>query len=241
MTLAPLGDSAVVITVGPSVNETTSLRVRSLVAALENKRTAGVIDVVPAYTTVTVFYDMAAAGMQSESPYDRVARVVTECVKQVEQAWPDVVRETLERVQSSVAERTVEIPVCYGGELGPDLLEVARHAGLDTEEVIRLHVSTVYEVQAVGFAPGFPYLSGLNPRLHTPRKSTPRVQVAAGSVGIGGSQTGIYPLKSPGGWQLIGRTPRRLFDVQKTPPALLRVGDRIAFRRIKEQEFAACT
>jgi KipI family sensor histidine kinase inhibitor len=125
--------------------------------------------------------------------------------------------------------RSVEIPVIYGGDQGPDLQNVAILAGLTTEEVIRLHSSAEYSVCFIGFLPGFPYLSGMDPRLAAPRLATPRPLVPAGSVGIAGGQTGIYPLDSPGGWRIIGRTTLTIFDPHREPPVLLKAGDRVRF------------
>ncbi|WP_336766511.1 5-oxoprolinase subunit PxpB [Pantoea dispersa] len=125
--------------------------------------------------------------------------------------------------------RQVEIPVVYGGAGGPDLAEVARAAELTSQQVVELHSSADYVVYFIGFQPGFPYLGGLDERLHTPRRAEPRLVVPGGSVGIGGSQTGIYPLAAPGGWQLIGHTPLSLFDPQQQPPTLLRPGDSVRF------------
>jgi KipI family sensor histidine kinase inhibitor len=133
--------------------------------------------------------------------------------------------------------RTVELPVIYGGECGPDLEDVARHAGLDPARVIELHAAAEYLVYFLGFATAFVYLGGLPPELATPRLAAPRRQVPAGSIGIAGPQAGIYPLASPGGWRLIGRTPRRLFDPQGSPPPLLRMGDRIRFVPVREAGF----
>jgi len=125
--------------------------------------------------------------------------------------------------------RQVEIPVVYGGAGGPDLAEVARAADLTSQQVVELHSSADYVVYFIGFQPGFPYLGGLDERVHTPRRAEPRLVVPGGSVGIGGSQTGIYPLAAPGGWQLIGHTPLSLFDPQQQPPTLLRPGDSVRF------------
>ena len=133
----------------------------------------------------------------------------------------------------------VDIPVSYDGELGPDLGEVAARAGLTPEQVVALHTSGNYFVQAIGFAPGFAYLGGLPEKLHTPRRATPRTQVPAGAVGIGGALTGVYPLVTPGGWNLIGRTPLKMFDPSRAEPALVRAGDRVRFRAITAEEFAA--
>jgi inhibitor of KinA len=128
--------------------------------------------------------------------------------------------------------RTVEVPVSYGGECGPDLEAVARHAGLTPARVVELHASASYLVYFLGFSPGFPYLGGLPVELATPRLATPRKRVPAGSVAIGGSQTGVYPMESPGGWHIIGRTELRLFEPEADPPALLRMGDHVRFTPI---------
>jgi inhibitor of KinA len=133
--------------------------------------------------------------------------------------------------------RPVEIPVCYDLEFAADLEDVARYAQISTKEVVDLHTGAEYRVACIGFVPGFPFLAGLVKTLATPRRATPRKEIPPGSVGIGGAQTGIYPLRSPGGWNLIGRTPLKLFDPIKNPPALLRAGDRVRFRAITRQEF----
>jgi inhibitor of KinA len=237
MRLAPLGDSAVVVTLGSSIDESTLLCVRLLAAELELEKSPAIIDVVPAYTTVTVFYEVARLGSGAESPYDRICLVVSECVRKMEGRWPDLVRANMDKSRDDGPVRTMEIPVCYGGAFGPDIEEVANHGGVTTEEVVELHSSAIYDVHAIGFTPGFPYLAGLIDQLHTPRRASPRVSVPAGSIGIGGRQTGVYPITSPGGWQLIGRTPRPLFDVGWESPALLRVGDRVRFEPISEKEF----
>ena len=131
----------------------------------------------------------------------------------------------------------VEIPVCYGGEYGPDLLEVAQHCSLTPEEVIARHTAPTYRIYMLGFTPGFPYLGGMDPSIAAPRRKEPRIHIPAGSVGIAGEQTGVYPIVSPGGWQLIGRTPLRLFDPQKEQPILLSAGAGIRFVPIDEEAF----
>jgi len=238
MTFSPLGDSAVVVTLGSSIDESTLLHVRSLAAALEHERAAGIVDVVPAYTTVTVFYDIAAVPANGVLAYERIQRLIAERAARVEHSWPDLVRMKFGGAKTDKAAREIEIPVCYGGEFGPDIEDVARHCGVRPPEVIALHSEADYLVHAVGFAPGFPYLGGLPEKLHTPRRPTPRTSVPAGSVGIGWMQTGIYPLATPGGWQLIGRTPLALFQPGENPPARLRVGDKVKFRTITPEEFA---
>ena len=137
----------------------------------------------------------------------------------------------------AAAPRELVIPVCYGGEYGPDLAEVAALCRLDAEAVIARHTAADYRVAMLGFAPGFPYLLGLDSRLTVPRRTDPRQRVPAGSVAIGGSQTGIYPEALPGGWQLVGRTPLRLFDITASTPSLLAPGDRVRFRAIDEDQF----
>ena len=154
------------------------------------------------------------------------------------QRLQQAVIEVLDRDQSPPsAAREQVIPVCYGGEYGPDLAEVAEHAGIDIRCVIARHTEAQYRVAMLGFAPGFPYLLGLDPALAMPRRRDPRQRVPAGSVAIGGEQTGIYPQQLPGGWQLIGRTPRRLFDIRADPPSLLAAGDRVRFEAIDEERF----
>lgn len=222
MTISPLGDSAVVVALGAGLDETALVRVRALAEAIERDCPEGVVDVVPAFASVTVFYDAAHCG--------GYARLRTEIEARAARAEAALV--------SQVA-RVLEIPVCYGGEWGPDLGDVAARAGVSTEQVVDLHSGADYLVHAIGFAPGFAYLGGLPAALHTARRATPRTSVPAGTVGIGGAQTGVYPLATPGGWNLIGRTPLRMFDAGRTEPALLRAGDRVKFRAISAGEFAA--
>jgi len=140
-------------------------------------------------------------------------------------------------VEALDAPRVVEIPVCYGGDLGPDLDDVARMHELSPDEVVRLHSAAEYLVYMIGFMPGFAYLGGLPERIATPRRKTPRTAVPAGTVGIGGRQTGVYPLVSPGGWNLIGRTPVKIFDIARAEPTLLGTGDRVRFRPMTRAEF----
>lgn len=235
MTFAPLGDHAVVVTLGAGVDDVVLTRVRSLVAVLESGRANGIVDVVAAYATVTVFYDPAVFNRgDGKTPYEHVCQVIGERAAKGDKGWPGLVQ--AERAGGDKA-GVVEIPVCYGGEYGPDVEVVARHCGLKEAEVAALHAGASYAVHAVGFSPGFPYLGGLPEKLQTPRRATPRTSVPAGSVGIGGMQTGVYPLASPGGWQLIGCTPLVLFDATRSPAALLRVGDRVRFKAITPKEF----
>jgi inhibitor of KinA len=225
MKLEPLGDSAVVATLGTRIDAATLASVMKFAGAVGAAHGRGIVDVVPAYATVTVFYDPAQFTDPSEDAYEEVRRFMESCAMRG-------------GGRASVAARKLlEIPVCYGGELGPDLGFVADHAKMGTPEVIARHSAADYLVHAIGFTPGFPFLGGLPESLRTPRRETPRARVPAGSVGIGGYQTGVYPIVSPGGWQIIGRTPLRLFRPDREPAALLRPGDRVRFRKITAAEF----
>lgn len=221
MQLAPLGDTAVVMTLGNVIKETTLNRVRDLAAHLERNPPPGVVEVVPAFGAVTVYYDPVHS-----QDFAALCEELRRCAERIK---PAKGREP----------RTLTVPVCYGGEFGPDLAAAAAKARLSEAAVIALHAKPRYWVQAVGFAPGFPYLGKLPAKLHMPRHATPRVRVEAGSVGIGGELTGIYPAASPGGWQIIGRTPLNLFRPEADEPALLHMGDRVRFKPVSREEFAA--
>ena len=209
--IVPLGDSAAVVRFGDSIDRPTNLLVQTLSHFLSQHPLIGSVEFVPAYATVTVYYDPLRRS------FEEVAKELQQVVSNLE-ITPDEVP------------RTIEIPVCYGGEFGPDLEFVAQHNRLTPDEVIEIHSASVYLVYFIGFAPGFPYLGGLSDRITAPRRTSPRLRIPAGSVGIAGTQTGIYPLATPGGWQLIGRTPLALFRPDETPPTLLRAGDEVRFR-----------
>jgi inhibitor of KinA len=232
MEITPLGDCAVLIRVADnfeSAPESTLQQVLAVHGRLGSAKIPGVIELAPAYTTVVLFYDplaAVAAGAPVENIFDWL-----------EQRIRDTISETADASAGLINVAEIEIPVCYDSEFAFDLDEVARGAGLDRNEVVSLHSSGDYRVHCVGFIGGFPFLGGLPGKLATPRRETPRKEIPAGSVGIGGKQTGIYPIKSPGGWNIIGRTPLQLFDPKKSRPGLLRVGDRIRFRPISREEF----
>jgi len=211
-----LGDAALMLELDPRIDPSINARVHALAQALATKRPAWVRDIVPAYASVAVFVDTEAFADANDalSHAERHLRVLLE----------DVVQQPV-----AASPRCIEIPVRYGGDAGPDLARVAAHAGASVAEVIERHASAEYTVAMLGFAPGFPYLLGLDSRLATPRLATPRTQVPAGSVAIGGGQSGLYPRPGPGGWNLIGRTELVLFDPQGDPPALLDPGDRVRF------------
>ncbi len=212
MTLKPLGDSAWLAEFSGDSGEAALARVSGLIEALEMSRPAGVLDIVPSFTSVAVSFSMADG------------RMIRDWIGSVKVA--DRLPEGEEK----------QIPVCYGGEYGPDLREVAAATGLSTCEVIALHSGASYTVAAVGFSPGFPYLLGLPECLHVPRRKTPRSGIPAGSVAVAGSQAGIYPFTSPGGWQVLGRTAESLFDPHALRPALLKPGDRVRFVAVDEIE-----
>jgi KipI family sensor histidine kinase inhibitor len=216
-----LGDGAVTLRLDATTSRATSERVFALMARIEAERFPGVVDIVPAYTTVTVVFDEDA---------------------QPERAAVEAVLTTLmdeATTQSSpLRTRQLVVPVAYGGNEGPDLASFAARVGLAPEEVVARHLAPEYVVGMLGFLPGFPYLIGLDPALALPRRDTPRARVPGGSVAIGGAQTGIYPFDAPGGWHLIGRTALRLFDATRAEPALLRPGDRLRFRAVAPELLA---
>jgi len=223
MRIEPLGDSALIVRVSEHFDpDASSNAVLTAVRQLEAAAMPGVIELAPAYTTVGVFFDPARTG-----GYDQLKTTI-ECALQtsLEPARPRAGGDTV-----------IEVPVCYEGEFAPDLNDVAEHTGLAPDEIIRRHSDATYRVACVGFTPGFPYLSGLPPELATPRRSSPRKEIPAGAVAIGGTQTGVYPRKSPGGWNIVGRTPLRLFDVERQSPALLHAGDQVRFRQISRSQF----
>lgn len=215
--LYPLGERAVLVEFGQAVDPQILQKVRSLAEYLDNNPFPGLVEYVPAFTSMTVYYDPAVFVQQpGKNPYYNICRLIDRILLKVE-------------INSSEPSRKVEIPVCYGEEFGPDLEIVAEHNGLTPEEVVKIHSNLEYQVYMIGFAPGFPYLGGMSERIAAPRKASPRLTVPAGSVGIAGQQTGVYPIATPGGWQLIGRTPLALFRPQAAVPSLLQAGDRIRF------------
>ncbi len=217
-TIRPLAESGLLVELDDAIDPAVTDRVLALTAALDAANLPGVLDVVPSYTTVLLSFDPVMAE-------------------------PDVLAAEVRRLAAAALAtppppgRLVTLPVAYGADFGPDLGEVADHTGLPADEVIARHAGTTYRVACMGFAPGFAFLIGLPPELATPRRSSPRTRVPAGSVGIGGAQTGVYPMVTPGGWHLIGRTPLRLFDIKRADPFLLRTGDRVRFRPVTPEEF----
>jgi len=207
MTIRPASDRSLHVVFGDRISAESYASVVRLTHGLESARE--VLNLHPAYTSVLIDFD------PRRYTHERIEALVHACLESPRPPEPEP--------------RQVDLPVEFGGECGPDLDDVARHTGLSPEGVVEQFTAAIYEVYFVGFATCFPYLGGLPPELATPRLSAPRKHVPEGSVAIGGHQAGIYPLASPGGWRLIGRTRLRLFDPQSVPPPLLRMGDRVRF------------
>jgi KipI family sensor histidine kinase inhibitor len=216
--ILPCGDSALSVEFGKTIDPLINQKVQILYKRIKADPPPGLIDLIPTYRSLLIQYDPLK--LSFETLKQRVFSFVG-----------------LPEGRADIGGRKMEIPVCYGKEFGPDLEEVASLHQMTVDEVISLHTASTYQVYLIGFTPGFPYMGGLDERLFTPRKTTPRESVPAGTVGIAGQQTGIYPLESPGGWQLIGRTPVRIFDLTKADPFYLRPGDQVTFKAISEQEF----
>ncbi|QDY41342.1 5-oxoprolinase subunit PxpB [Candidatus Pantoea soli] len=208
-----LGERAVVLELEPPVSLTSQQRIWGLCQRLQQDEQ--VQEAIPGMNNLTLLLRDPQLN-------------ALDAIERLQRWWEE------SEAQPLSDQRRVEIPVVYGGSAGPDLQVVAERAGLRAQQVVELHSSVDYVVYFIGFQPGFPYLGGLDERLHTPRRAEPRVSVPRGSVGIGGSQTGIYPLAAPGGWQLIGHTPLSLFDPHQQPPVLLRPGDTVRFVPQKE-------
>ncbi len=218
MRILPAGDLALVVEFGNEISTACNDRVRQLNQSLRKNEIKGVIETVPTFRSLLVYYDPLKV------TYKKLCKYIQ-----------SVAKETVEL--NTKTKRIIEIPVCYGGQYGEDLTDVAKHTGLSEAEVIRIHSGVNYLIYMLGFLPGFPYLGGLDKRLETPRLSNPRTSIPAGSVGIGGEQTGVYPIVSPGGWRLIGKTPVKLYDSERENPTLYQAGDYIHFKPIDEAEY----
>ena len=214
------GDTSLSVDLGNDISEAINAQIRAFNIALANSKVPGIVETVPTYRSLMVHYD------PSVILYASLVKKLQGLLGQLDQ---------IEIPPSQV----LEIPVLYGGEEGPDLDFVAQHAGKTPEEVVRIHTSTEYLIYMLGFTPGFTYLGGMSDEIATPRLKTPRVKIPAGSVGIAGSQTGVYPIDSPGGWQLIGRTPVRMYDPDRATPILPEAGQYIKFYAIDRAEYDA--
>lgn len=227
ITIHPLGDAALVMKIADKVNPTVHKKIIHLLHIIESDPFPGLIEVVPTYTNITVFYDPIRVISETtfvESAFETVHNIMINYLKKLEQTTP-------------LKQKTIQIPVLYGGNYGPDLTYVAQNNGITEEEVVDIHSASNYLIYMIGFAPGFPFLGGIDRRITAPRKKLPRTKIPAGSVGIAGTQTGIYPIDTPGGWQIIGQTPRNLFLRNENNPSLLTCGDVLQFIPITEEEF----
>ena len=221
----PLGDNALTIDFGNTIDLLLNQKVQSLYHLLLNKKWGEVLDVVPAYSSISVYYDICA--IPSLDPKKTAFEWMAEKIEILTGEVVEIYHET---------NRKIQVPVCYSLKFGTELEELAQHKGLTTEQVIQIHTSKSYRVYMLGFLPGFAYMGDVDDTISMARRPQPK-KVAAGSVGIAGKQTGIYPLACPGGWQIIGRTPLNLFDQQQPSPVLFQQGDEVTFYSISEDEF----
>ena len=212
------GDSSLLIAFKQEISPEVNAQISSIVKLIRQQKTPGIVDMIPAFASLLINYNPEVIS------YEALKKRLEDILKM------DVDTETSKK-------RVYQIPVLYGGEFGPDLKTIADHAGLSEQEVIDIHTGTDYLIYMLGFLPGFCYLGGLDERIHTPRLANPRISIPRGSVGIGGSQTGIYPMDSPGGWQLMGITPVRTYDPNREVPILVNAGEYIHFYPIDQKEY----
>ncbi len=222
----PLGDAAITIDYGNNISESVNKEVVARFQQMRSHPLSGMVEAVPAYSSLTVYYDVPVLRKIIPVNVTVFEWMKKQLEERLQKPLPENIAET----------RLIRIPVCYEKEFAPDIRELAGAKNISVEEVIRLHLSGSYRVYMLGFLPGFVYLGEVDDQIAMPRKPQPQ-PVWAGSVGIAGKQTGIYPLASPGGWQIIGRTPWRLFDANKAEPTLLRAGDTVQFYSISKNEF----
>ena len=218
-TISPVGDRAISIDFGQVIDPKINRHIRQTIERIKALQLEGIIELVPTYCALLVEYDAMCYS------YSEICNIIEPTL---DEGMTDTTNELV---------TVVEVPTVYGGEFGPDLSFVASHNHLSEDEVISIHSGTDYLVYMLGFIPGFTYLGGMNPRIATPRLSSPRTLIPAGSVGIAGEQTGTYPSDSPGGWQIIGRTPVTMYDMSKAQAALLNAGDYVRYVPIDESEF----
>ena len=213
------GDSALVIELGNEISPVINFKLKKITEFLDNLNKQGIKDLLPTYRSIIVYYNPLLVS------FDEIKNIVEENCNFENEKTDEIEKEI------------VEIPVLYGGEYGPDLENIATHNNITTEEVIKIHTSGEYLVYMLGFTPGFPYLGGMSKKIATPRLKEPRTKIPAGSVGIAGEQTGVYPIESLGGWQLLGRSPLNFFNPNSDKPFLLKAGQYIKFVSITKEEY----
>ena len=232
-TVSSLGEKALILQFEQTISEEVHQHVLHIQQSIEQQQLVGVTELVPAYCSIVIHYDPYQVWLKTkelglaDSPSQYLLKLVEQVIRSTHQ----------QQYNSQFSTRIVEIPVCYGGEYGPDLQEVARFNDCSVDDVIAIHSSKPYFVHMLGFAPGFPYLGGMDKRIAMPRKAIPRPAIEAGSIGIAGEQTGIYPISTPGGWRIIGRTPLKLFSPEDEMPTLIQAGDYIKFIPIRAEQF----
>jgi len=223
--IIPLGDTGITIIFGDAIDEEINQRVFSVFHYLQKQNLDYIRDILPAYASLSVVYDIVKIREMGESSsYHYMHHLVQTILQQVSEA-------------PLTKNRTIHVPVCYDVSLGFDVADMSRKKNLSIEEIGEIHSATTYRVYMLGFLPGFAYMGKVNDKIATPRKAVPDKNVPAGSVGIADAQTGIYPVDSPGGWNIIGRTPLKMFDVYKAPPCLFQPGDEVKFKPITLNEF----
>lgn len=230
--IKPLGETALIVKFGNEISPQIHYKIKSLSEYLEKYPFVGMVEYVISYTSLAIYYNpftvkKSFSQYKEQSAVQIVATYIKDCVQKMQQ------------VDESRA-NVVEIPVCYGGKYGPDIEFVAKHNNLSVQEVIDIHMAPQYLVYMIGFCPGFPYLGGMDKRIATPRREVPRIEIPARSIGIAGEQTGGYPISTPGGWQIIGRTPIEMFNPDdEENPTLLHSGDLVKFYAVSEKEYLA--
>ena len=226
-TIFAIGDSSLVLDFGNIIDKNINHYVLTLFHHFKRKDLHGILDIVPAYSSLSFHYDVVTVRKTSANNQTAFEIIKSQIEKELNK----------DLLQQAIQHRKISIPVCYSPAFGPDIESIASEKNISIEKIIQLHTDQSYTVYMIGFLPGFPYMGDVNEQIEVPRKKEPRKIVAAGSVGITGKQTGIYPIDSPGGWQIIGRTPLKIFDKQKADPLLLQPGDEIHFYSITEDEF----
>ena len=225
--IVPLGDAAVLAEFSDTLDLAINARIQQVAEAVRQRKIPWIVDVVPALGSLALHFDPARYDLGA-SPLEAATALIKDCLAR-----------KLPNLEGLA--RTVEVPVCYDADLAPDLAEVAERCKISMEEAIQRHCASPHRVLMVGFAPGHPYIGGLDEKLSVPRRTTPRPSVTAGSVAIANTQSVVYPFTISGGWSIIGRTPLRIFDAKRDPPALMGPGDRVRFHAITRKQFDSLT